>query len=385
MKKEVGRICSLGIWDETMPGISFDQEGVSNYAKIQLKMMEDNPIDSRGDERWKNILAKVKEKGAKGEYDCVIGVSGGTDSSYLLHLAAHSGLRPLAVNLDNGWSSDIAVSNIKKMTKQLNIDLETYVIDYEEIKDLLRTYMRAGLPWIDNPTDQAIHAVLYKIASREGVKSILIGSDFRSEGKQPTEWTYSDYRQLKHVHKKFGEVKLKTYPTLSFYQLFYYGYIRRIKQISPFIFMPYDKASAQSMLEEKYDWKYYGEHHHENLFTKWAIGYWMYEKYNIDKRKVTYSAQVLNGKLSREEALNIVGKLPYKKELENSDTDYVLKKLNISQEEFKKIWDAENRNFLDYPSYYPMIRKLTKLLIPVLKYILPVKPKIFYEMEGRND
>lgn len=385
LKKQSRQICSLGLWDDTIPGISFDSEGVSNYAKIQRSMMEDNPIDERGATKWQKLLTGIKAKGEKKDYDCIIGVSGGTDSSYLLHLAVESGLRPLAVNLDNGWSSDIAVSNIKKMTQKLGVDLETYVIDYEEIKDLLRAYMRAGLPWIDNPTDQAIHAVLYKIASREGVKMVLIGTDFRSEGKQPTEWTYSDYKQLKHIHRKFGEVRLKTYPTLSLFQLICYGYIKRIKQVSPFVFLPYDKASAQEFLEKTYNWKYYGEHHHENLFTKWAIGYWMFEKHGIDKRKITYSAQVLNGKLDRENALEIVSKLPYKKELEESDTDYVLKKLSISPDEFKNIWESENKSYVDYPSYYPMIKRMTRLLIPVLKYILPVKPKIFYEMEGRQD
>jgi len=379
------RTCSLGIWNETVPGISFDDSGVSNYAVIQQNLMRDFPLDEIGKERWKTVVEKIKQQGRGKKYDCVIGISGGTDSSYLLHLAHEYGLKPLAVNLDNGWSSDIALKNIKKMTDALTIDLETYVIDYEEIKDILRSYMRAGLPWIDNPTDQAIQAVLYHYARKEKIATVLIGTDFRSEGKQPTEWTYSDQKQLRFIHKQFGSMKLKSYPRMTFSKQMYLGYVKGIKLLSPFNYLNYDKQSAQQLLIESYGWQYYGEHHHENLFTKWVIGYWMYEKFNIDKRIITYSAQVLNGILSREEALEIVANKPYKSDKIEEETQFVLKKLQVSREEFEQIWNAPNKSFLDYPSYYPLIRRFAKFIIPVVKYVLPVKPKLFYEMEQRKE
>ena len=206
-----GKVCSRGVWDESVPGIVFDEQGVSNYAHLFDKLVEAYPRGETGKQEWARLLEMIKAKGKGKRYDCIIGVSGGTDSSYLLHLAKEQGLRPLAVNLDNGWSSDIAVKNIKKMCTALNIDLETYVIDYEEIKDLLRSYMLAGLPWIDTPTDLAIKAILYKIAAREGIRYVLRGNDFRSEGSQPYEWTYGDGRQLKAINQKFGRVKLKTF------------------------------------------------------------------------------------------------------------------------------------------------------------------------------
>ncbi len=205
-------ICKLGVWDETIPGIKFDEDGISNYAKIQRKLMKDFPRGNSGKKQWESIIEDVKLEGNKGKYDCIVGVSGGTDSSYLLHILSQNGLKPLAVNLDNGWNSEIAVANIKNMTSKLSIDLETYVIDYEEIKDLMRVYMLASLPWIDAPTDLAIQSILYLIAEKEKVNYIFIGNDFRSEGKQPTEWTYSDQKQLYYLHKKYGKVKLKTFP-----------------------------------------------------------------------------------------------------------------------------------------------------------------------------
>ena len=172
------------------------------------------PRGENGIEEWENWLKKIKKNGEKKKYDCIVGVSGGTDSCYLLYLAKKYGLRPLAVNLDNGFSSKIAVENIKKVTNALKIDLETFVIDYEEVKAVLRAYIKASLPWIDGPTDLAIKAALYQIAERENVKYIFNGSDFRTEGKQPTEWTYSDARQLLYVLKKFETIKLKIFPLL---------------------------------------------------------------------------------------------------------------------------------------------------------------------------
>lgn len=377
------RVCSLGIWNDSIPGFRLDEQGVSNYAVIQQNLMKDFPQGAEGSRIWEDRLKEIKLQGKGKSYDCIIGVSGGTDSSFLLHLAKEWGLRPLAVNLDNGWSSDIAVKNIKTMTAKLGIDLETYVVDYEEMKDILRAYMRAGLPWIDNPTDQAIKSILFRYARREGIKSVLLGTDFRSEGKQPTEWTYGDYRQLRFIHKKFGNGVRKSYPENSLWNLVYSGYIRRIKLYAPFNFIAYNKQTAQQFLEENYSWQYYGEHHHENVFTKWVIGYWMYAKFGIDKRIITYSAQVLNGVISREDALRICSQQPYKSEMIERDTDFVLKKLDIGFDEFLSIWNAPGRSFADYPSWYFLIRKFARFAMPLSKFILSAKPKLFYEMEQR--
>jgi hypothetical protein len=313
-------------------------------------------------------------------------VSGGTDSSYLLHLAKQYNLRPLAVNLDNGWSSDIAVKNIKKITTALNIDLETYVIDYEEIKDLLRSYMLAGMPWIDLPTDLAIKAILYRLARREKISYILRGNDFRSEGTQPREWTYGDGKQLNYIHKKYGKLKkLSTFPNYTLSNLIYNGFVVNIKSIYPFYHLDYKKQEAQDFLTKEYGWEYYGGHHHENIFTKFAISYWLYEKFHIDKRKISLSAQILSGAITRNDALEQLATKPFNAETIESEIKYVIKKLDINQLEFEKIMSSPNKTYLDYPSYYPLMSRFSKIANKSILKILPHKPMAMFQMEMRKD
>ena len=378
------QVCSKTIIDTSVPGVKFDKNGVSNYCKIFENLAKAYPRGIRGMDEWLQMVENIKKTKTRNKYDCIIGVSGGTDSSYLMHIAKEYDLNPLVVNLDNGWNSEVSYSNILKLTKALNFDLETYVIDYEEIKDLLLCYMKASLPWIDNPTDLAIQAILYKTARKEGVKYILLGNDFRTEGKQPTEWTYSDNRQLKYLHGKFGKTKLKSYPLLGMLELNYLSFIKGIKMVSVYHYIPYQKKEAQEFLKKKYDWQYYGEHHHENSFTKFAIAYWLPKKFNIDKRIITYSAQIMSGEMSRNEALARVGEMPVDEVKVKRETDYVIKKLGLANAEFNEIWEKRNRTFLDYPSYYPAIRKFSRIILPIATSILKVKPKIFYEMEIRN-
>ena len=233
-------------------------------------------------------------------------------ASYLLHIAKKEfELRPLAVNLDNGWSSEIAVQNIKKVTKALDIDLETYVIDYEEVKAVLRAYMKANLPWVDGPTDNAIKTTLFKVAEREGIKYVLNGSDFRSEGKQPSEWTYTDSRQMLYVMKKFENIKLKTYPYQSLFNIVNSTLIKKIEDYRPFNSIDYQKKVAQEFLKKEYGWEYYGGHHHENVFTKFAIAYWMPKKFGIDKRIITLSS-ILSREISKDTASEKLKNPPYR-------------------------------------------------------------------------
>lgn len=377
--------CKKGVWDETVTGIKFGHDGVSNYANIQEALMNDFPRGNEGTHDWNRIVQDIKKKRKrKQKYDCIIGISGGTDSSYLLALTKKFGLNPLAVLLDNGWSSDIAVNNVKHVTTKLNIDLETYVIDYEEVKEVLKAYIRARVPWIDNPTDQAIHSILFKIANRERLKYILLGSDFRSEGKQPTEWTYGDSRQFKYIIKKFSQLKIRSFPILSYVQQIYLTKVKGIKQIFPYYYLDYNKKKAQKELEREFGWKYYGGHHYENNFTKWAIGYWMYYKFGYDKRLITLSAQILSGEITREEALTQIKTPPMNSKEELQLTNYILKKLGMSEEEFESIWNDKNCSFRDYPSFYHLISKVAFFFAPLIRIIVTTKPKLFYEIEERN-
>lgn len=379
-----GRVCSRGVWDESIPGISFDENGNSNYSKIFDNILKDFELGESGNKKWEHIVEEIKKAGKGKPYDCIIGVSGGTDSSYLLHLAKKYKLRPLAVYLDNGWSTNIAVSNIKKVLTPLQIDLVTHVIDYEEVKDVLKAYLRAQLPWADSPTDIAIRAILYKIANRYGLKHILIGHDFRSEGFQPTEWTYSDDKQLRVLSKKFSNRSLKTFPNLTLPSFIYYSFVKRIKYVKPFFYLKYSKQSAKAFLEKTYGWEDYGGHHYENIFTKFIISYWLYEKFGIDKRKISYSAQILSGEMTRGQAMMEIEKIPYNREQIDGDIAYICKKLDISIEEFHMLMQGKNKLFSDYPSYYPLYQSFKKIIFFVLRFLLPNKPLMAYQMESRG-
>lgn len=379
-----GKVCKLGVWDESVPGINFDAEGISNYAHIFQHMLEDFPRGEKGAAEWDKIVSRIKQDGHNKKYDCIIGLSGGTDSSYLLHVAKEYGLRPLAVNLDNGWGSHISMNNIKKLIEPLKVDLETYVIDYEEVIDVLKAYLRARLPWCDCPTDLAINAILFKIAYQQKIKYVLIGHDFRSEGFQPTEWTYSDAKQMKYLALKFANRKLISFPSMSIWLFAYLSFIKGIKLLRPFFYIPYSKKDAKNFLKQTYNWEDYGGHHYENIFTKFIISFWLYEKFGIDKRKITYSAQILSGEITRDEAIAEIERLPYDKESLNNDINYIIKKLRMKREEFEELLRGNNCQYYDYPSYYPLFIQYKKQIFNMIKYFLPNKPLMFYQLEKRE-
>jgi N-acetyl sugar amidotransferase len=369
------KVCKKGIWDETIPGITFDEEGISNYCYLQQKMMADYPKGEKGKKDWEDIIRQIKVSGKNKKYDCIIGVSGGVDSSYLLYLAKEYGLKPLAVHLDNGFNSEIAVNNIQKITSALNVDLKTLVVNYEEMKDLFSSYMKASMPWIDVPTDLAIKAVMYDMAIKENIQFILRGNDFRSEGKQPTEWTYSDTRQLLYIHKKFGSgIKLKTYPLLTLRKMIYSGFVKKIKDVRPYYYLDYKKEDAKKLLIEKFDWKDYGGHHYENLFTKFAMSYWLPTKFGIYKNKINLSAQILSEAISREQALHVLNKRYDSLEELEKLKEYVMKKLDLNHEEFSQIIKSANKNYKDYPSNYNIIYKNIKHFKWLIKKLYSFKP-----------
>lgn len=378
------QICIKGVWDSSVPNIEFNKKGISNYYQLYKNLENNYPRGNEGLKQWDRIIKKIKQAGRGKKYDCIVGFSGGTDSSYILHLAKDYNLRVLAVNLDNGWGSSIANSNIKKMLEQLEFDLFTYVINYNEMKKILRAYVKSCLPWIDIPTDLAIKSSLHKVAAKEGVKYIFMGNDFRSEGTQPTEWTYGDGRQLRHIVKKFENIRLKTYPNLTLFNMIYYKVFKKIKVVYPFYYINYNKQDAQELLEKKYNWEYYGGHHYENIYTKFAITYWLFEKFKIDKRKITFSAQILNNKMTREEALAKLNDIPYNNKEIKFDLDYFLSKLDLSNEEFKKIMNACNKSFYDYPSYYQFLKKFRKVIDPITAKIFNYRPMTFFQMDIIN-
>ncbi len=370
--------------DSSVPDIEFDAGGVCNYCDLHATLDSAFPNDARGARTFDQLVDEIKAKGRNRKYDCVVGVSGGTDSTFLIHLAKERGLRPLAVHLDNGWDSEISVSNIKNALELLDVDLYTHVVEWEEMKDILVSFLKASVPWVDGPTDIAILACLYKTAARYGAKYIWVGNNFRTEGRQPNDWTHCDGRMIRSIHRTFGRLKLHTFPNLYLSDLLYYGFVRGIKMIRPFYHIQYNKTEAKQLISQRYGWRDYGGHHHESLYTKFAICYWLTRKFGIDKRKVTYSALIRSGEMPRATALARLSEPPYDPKQMEEDKRYVLKKLELSEEDFEVLMARANKQFSDYPSYYPIYQRMRGLTKLVFRTILPWRPMMFYELKTRR-
>lgn len=370
------KTCTRCILDTTVGDIWFDEKGECKYCIINDEMEKMHPLDSVSEERLQTIVSKIKQDGKNKQYDCIAGISGGRDSTYTILKAVQLGLRPLAVHFDNGWNSEISVKNIKKTLDKLNVPLYTVVADWEEFKDLQVSFLKASTPDADIPTDYAIYSVLFKVAAKEGVKYILNGHSFRTEGTSPISWTYMDGRYLKSVHKKYGKVKkIKSFPILSLPTLLYYTLVKGIKDTRVLEYMDYCKKDVDKILISELDWEYYGGHHHENLFTKFFQSYYLPHKFKIDKRKTELSALVRSGQIKREDALAEIDASHY--QYDPAVVDYARTKLGLSEEEFNTIMETPVRSHDDYPTYLPLIKTLkwpikmaTKMkLLPHILYL----------------
>ncbi len=382
---EEQKICTRCVIDSSVPGVTFDENGVCNYCKLHDKLEQQWPLGDIGQQRLNEMVERIKKDGKGKKYDCIVGVSGGTDSTYTLYLAHKMGLRPLAVTFDSGWSSEIAVSNIKNSTEKLDIDLYTYVVDWEEFKDILRSFLFASLPWADVPTDIGITSILHRVAAQEKVKYILIGQSFRTEGKMPAEWTYSDDRQVNYIVRKFGTKPIKTFPNMTLLEYARYKFLDGIELVLPMNYINYSKSEAREILEKEMGWVYYGGHHYESIYTRFVYSYWLPEKFGIDKRKITHSALVRNGEMTRAEALQIIQQPPLKGQQLEEDIEYVIKKLGFTQEEFDKIMALPAKSFRDYPSHYSMFEFFSPILRQAFKILLPWMPPFFLELEARKE
>lgn len=349
-------ICSECLLDHTVNDIWYDESGKCKYCLIHDELEKKHPLGSLGQKNLEAAVAKIKKAGKGKDFDCIVGVSGGRDSSYTLLTAVRLGLRPLAVHFDNGWNTDISVQNIKNQIEKLGVTLHTVVADWEEFKDLQVSFLKASVPDADIPTDYAIYSVLYETAAREGVKYILNGHSFRTEGTSPISWTYMDSLYYKSVHKKFGKKRIKSFPVMSLPRFLYLLFGKRISEVRMMEFIDYNKRKVDEVLERELDWEYYGGHHHENTFTKFFQSYYLPKKFGIDKRKTELSALVRSGQMDRQEALSIINESEYGHE--DKVVDYVKNKLDLSDEEFDAIMNAPNRSHRDYRTLLPLIKSL---------------------------
>lgn len=355
------QVCTRCIMDDTVQGIAFDENGVCTFCHIHDEIDAKYPLDDNASFRLQQIINKIKKKGRKKKYDCIVGISGGKDSSYTLIKVVELGLRPLVVHFDNGWNSDHAVQNIKKICEKLNLDLYTHVADWEEFKDLQKSFLYASVPDGEVPTDWVISSVLFKIAYKEKIKYIIGGNSFRTEGTTPLTWTYQDPKYINDIHKKFGNNKIKSFPIMSSFYFFYFTIIKRIKWIRILYYMPYNEQEAIDYLIKNYGWENYGGKHFESNYTKFFQSYILTRKFNIDKRKLHYSALIRSKQMTREDAMDKIKLDPY-----DGGKDmiyYNLKKLDLSELEFERIMNELPKNFLDYLSYYNYIKKFKKMVL----------------------
>lgn len=352
------QVCTRCIMDDTVQGITFDDKGECTFCKIHDELESKFSLNEKTSSELSKLVYKIKRDGKGKKYDCIVGVSGGRDSTYTLYNTVKLGMRPLAVHFDNGWNSDLAVQNIKNVCKKLDIDLYTHVADWEEFKDLQRSFLFASVPDAEVPTDWVIFSVLFKAAKDEGVKYIIHGHSFRTEGTTPLTWTYMDGKYVNYIQKKFGTRKLKSFPVMNMFDYLYFTFIKRIKQIRLLYYLPYDEKAILEMLTKEVDWQDYGGKHHESKYTGFFQSYILTRKFNIDKRKLHYSALIRSGQLDRTVALEKVKQDPYIGGVETFN--YCLKKLDFSHEEFDMIMNKPPKLFLDYKSYYSLVRSMRK-------------------------
>ncbi len=351
--------------DTSDPDITFNELGVCKHCTTYDINL---PLRTwQGDEAKKqlsNIVAKIKKAGESNDYDCIIGVSGGVDSTYVAYIVKELGLRPLAIHFDNGWNSELAVNNIQKTLQTLNIDLYTHVIDWEEFKSLQISFLRASTPDGEVPTDHAINALLFKEAAKHKIKYIINGMNYASESLSVPSWAYghSDWKYIKSVHKLFSNTPLNNYPYYTFLRLFYITYIKRVKSISILNFINYTKNEAMDVLQNKLGWIYYGGKHYESVYTRFFQGYILPKKFNIDKRRGHLSDLVKSNQLTREQALEEIKKPAMDTLMEAQDKEYVIKKFGFTENEFEQILNLPKKTFRDYPNNYNMVMQLKKIV-----------------------
>ncbi len=347
------RQCNRCVMDTSDPLITFDEKGNCNHCNDYLVKL---PTALKRGEEGRIFLGQQIEKarlsGKGKKYDVIMGLSGGMDSSYVAYNAKKFNLRILAVHLDNGWNSEMSVNNIENCIKYLDADLYTHVIDWEEFKNLQIAYLKAGVIDIEALTDHAIRSIIYKLAAKYGIEYNLSGYNFPTEGILPTAWVYNklDFKNIKSINSRFGGKKIKTFPGMSLVKYIYYRTCTKIKPIDVLNYIDYDVDQAKSEMEENMSWQYYGGKHHESIFTKFYQAYILPEKFGVDKRRAHYSTLICSGNMNRVDAIKLLSKSIYMEDELAADMEYVLKKLGISEKEFKIIMSQKSISHLSYPN-----------------------------------
>jgi N-acetyl sugar amidotransferase len=367
------QVCTRCIYDAKVPSISFDDDGVCNYCKMHDDLDRRYPTGAEGKKIVEGIAEEIKRAGKGKKYDCIVGVSGGCDSSYMLHMAIEMGLRPLAVHFDNTWNSAVATQNIYNVLDKLGVELFTLVVNNKEYDDIYRAFLTSGVQDADAPTDIALTTTLYMAAEKFGVQYILEGHSFRTEGISPLGWLYMDGKYIESVHRKYGRLPMKTYPNLTLSRFLKWTTLTNIKRIRPLWYLPYDKDAARKLLTERYGWVWYGGHHLENRFTAFYHAYLMPRRFGVDQRALGHAAMVRSGQLKRETALEQLQQPPH---CPDEIIEMVKKRLGFSEDEFQRVMMLPVASWRDFQTYKPVFERLRPFFWVLMK--LNRVPESFY-------
>lgn len=364
------RICSRCLMDTSDPDIFFDEAGVCNHCyDYQQRIKDKKYLSKKEPGAIDRLVQQIKGEGKRKKYDCIVGVSGGVDSTYTMYKVKQLGLRPLAVHLDNGWDSELAVDNVKKFLKQLDIDLHTLVLDWEEFKALQLAFLKASTPDSEIPSDHAIVASLYRAADEYGIRFILSGHNTATEGGGVAAWSqgHYDWGYIKGIYKLFTGKNLKKFPHIGVRNFIKWAVFQRIKFIPILDYFEYDKKVAIATIEKKLGWRNYGSKHYESIYTRFYQGYILVKKFGYDKKRLHLSALIWSGQLTREEAEKQMGEIDYPQAVQTQDKEFVVKKLGITMPEFDSIMRAAPKYFSDYRSYKKIFYRY-KWLITIYHY-----------------
>lgn len=368
MENKKYQICTNCVMDTSDPNIRFDENGVCDHCHdFETSVKPNWHTDEHGRAELEKIIDEIKKSGKGRDFDCLLGLSGGVDSSYMLHMAVKEfGLRPLVFHVDGGWNSELAVHNINVMIDKLGLDLYTEVINWEEMRDFQLAFFKSGVPHLDIPQDHAFIATLYQFAEKYKIKYILNGGNLSTECVQyPMEWFYygTDMKQIKDIIRRFGTIKMETYPFSSVLRhKVYLKYLKGVKVVKPLNNIPFYKNDALLFLQKEYGWKPYPQKHFESRFTKFYEGYWLYERFGYDTRRVQLSSLILTGQMTRDEALEILKNAPYDKNKIEDEFDYIATKLGISSDELRSYFNMPKKYYWDYKNQQNLFRFGAKFL-----------------------
>ncbi len=368
------KICTRCVCDDSIPGITFDEDGICSLCKNYDLIEQEFPLNEATQKKFEEIVGDIRKDRRNTKYDCLVGVSGGTDSIYTLYIARKYGLNPLALHVDDGCDTEISTHNVQAAVNKLDVDLYVIKIDRSEIADLELSFLKASIPDVETPPDMAIVASLYKCAVQFGIKYIFVGNSFRTEGKMPPGWSCGDGKLLKSVHSKFGRADLKTFPNLLLKDYIYYFMLKGIREIKPLYYLPYSKKDVKQILQKELGWVDYGTGHHESVYTRFVQGYLLPKKFGIDKRKIHFSAFVRSNQMTRQEALVELNSPACSDDMVKGDIQYLCEKFNVDFEDFEKIINSEPRLLSEFDSYYPLICKLRNVInIAYRLHLFPTK------------